>query len=476
LKQNTNKAKQARLVEGPVGRTLANLTGPMLIGIMAMIAFNLADTFFIGQLGTIELAAITFTFPVILILSSITQGLGVGASVVISMAIGEGDSHKFKRITTDSLILGLSFAIITSTIGLLTINPVFKMLGAETDVLPYVSEYMHIWYTGAVVVVVPMIGNAAIRATGDTATPAAIMMIAVTTNVILDPLLIFDEIDLGFVQLPAAGLGVQGAAIATVSARTTALLASLWVLHRRERMIDFTRPVLSELIDSWKRVLFVGIPAALTQMLTPISQGIITGLIATYGTEHVAGFGVASRIEILGFAGIIALSSALMPFVGQNLGANRIDRVRLSVQLSARFAIFWGIALFVILGLFREPIASVFNDDSDVIATIGLYLLIVPISYGLQNILYIASSTLNALNKPIHSTILIAIRMFALYVPLAIIGSELFGIEGIFGAAALASIITGIIAWIWLNRILQSNALDAVEETTGETLLQSAAD
>ena len=460
-----DQAKQARLIEGPVGRTLAALTGPMLIGITMMIAFNLVDTFFVSRIGKIELAAMSFTFPVVLLVGSLTQGLSTGASVVISRAIGEGDSRKFRRLTTDSLSLALIITGIASITGLFTIIPVFELLGAEGDVLfislpevfegsrlysnviLFIHQYMTIWYLGMIVVVVPMVGNSAIRATGDMKTPAMIMVAAVIVNVILDPLLIF-----GIGQFD--GLGIQGAALATVLARATALVASLRIIHYRERMIDFARPALAAVLDSWKRILFVGLPAALTQMLTPIAQGIITGLVAGYSTEAVAAFGVASRVEVFGLAAVIALAATLMPFVGQNWGANKMGRIQLAVRYSQQFSLIWGAMLFVVLALFRESIAGVFSDDPEVISILSTYLIIVPIAYALQNVLFVVSATLNALNKPLHAAALIMVRLLVLNVPLALIGSAVIGLEGIFVAAPVANLVAGIGGWWWLRRIM----------------------
>jgi putative MATE family efflux protein len=467
-----DQAKQARLIEGPVGRTLAALTGPMLIGITMMIAFNLVDTFFVSQIGKIELAAMSFTFPVVLLVGSLTQGLSTGASVVISRAIGEGDSRKFRRLTTDSLTLALLITGIASVAGLFTITPVFELLGAEGDVLfismpkifedsrlysnviLFIHQYMTIWYLGMIVVVVPMIGNSAIRATGDMKTPAMIMVVAVTVNVILDPLLIF-----GIGQFE--GLGIQGAALATVLARGTALVAALRVVHYRERMIDFARPVLGDVLDSWRQILFVGLPAALTQMLTPISQGIITGLVAGYSTEAVAAFGVASRIEVFGLAAVIALAATLMPFVGQNWGAKKMGRIQLAVRYSQQFSLIWGAMLFVVLAVFREPIAGIFSNDPEVISILSTYLIIVPIAYALQNVLFVVSATLNALNKPLHAAGLIVVRLLVLNVPLAIAGSALIGLEGIFAAAPIANVVAGIGAWWWLRHILTAEVPEA---------------
>jgi putative MATE family efflux protein len=447
-----DRTERANLTEGPVGRTLVALTMPMLLAILTMVVFNLVDTAFVGRLGTRELAAISFTFPVVLVVNSLAAGLGIGASAVISRAIGQGDRYRVQRLTTDSLALAVVVVAIFSLVGLATIDPLFRLLGATPGVLPLIKQYMTLWYIGVVFVVIPMVGNAAIRATGDTKTPAAIMMVAAGANVVLDPLLIF-----GVGAFP--GLGLTGAALATVIARAITLFASLWVLVRRERMVTGSRPAFKDVLISWRQVLFVGLPAAATNLLVPVSTGIITGMVAAYGPEAVAALGVGTRVESLGLGVIMALSSVLTPFAGQNWGAGRLDRVKLAERYVQRFAMLWGALLFVLLAAFGRSMALIFNDDAMVVATLVDYLRIVPLSYGLLGVLMLANATLNALNRPLQSALLSLLRLFVLYVPLAVAASAFIGLRGIFGAAAVANSVAGVVAFLWLRSILAGGSL-----------------
>ena len=438
-----HKRSVAKLIEGPIGKTLTKMTIAMTLGMVGMVAFNLVDTFFVGKLGTDQLAALSFTFPVVLVVSSIALGLGFGASAVISRAIGVGDHHKVQRLTTDSLLLAIIIVIGFITIGLFSIEPLFKALGATPTIIPYIKIYMRIWYLGMPFVVVPMVGNNAIRATGDAKTPSIIMLIAVCVNTILDPLLIF-----GIGPFPE--LGIKGAAIATVISRFTTFSVALWVLIKREKMISFVRPRIYEILNSWKQVLFIGVPIAGSRIIIPITIGIITRIVSSYGVKAVAGFGVASRIEFFSLAVIHALSSVFGPFIGQNLGAKKYDRVHTSIKISLRFSIIWEIAIWIILFSFRNPIAGIFNNDPQVISTIALYLTIVPISYALQGIFILSATALNVMHKPLHATGLTILQMFVLCIPLALLGSHLFGLTGIFAAITLSYVVSGFISRIVL--------------------------
>ncbi len=421
---------------------------PMFFGIIGIIAFNLIDTYFIGRLGTLELAALSFTFPVVFIIGSVALGLGIGATALISRAIGEDNSEKVKRLTTDSLILAVIIVGTLISIGFITMDRVFGMMGASRDELLLIRDYMTYIYPGALFVVIPMVGNSAIRATGDMKTPAMIMGVAVIVNLILDPILIFG---LG----PFPRMELTGAAIATVISRAITLILSVYILHFREHMIAFTIPGIREVWESWKNILYIGVATAGTQAVYPLGIGFILRIISTYGQEAVAAFGVATRIEALALVTMMALSSAINPFIGQNLGAGKFERVTEGVRFVNRFALKWGFVAAVALALTAKPVASVLNSDSEVISIVSLFLWIIPISYGLFGVMMITNSSLNVLNRPLHATAIAFIQMFVIFIPLAFIGSEIFGIIGIFGASTLSKTVAGIGAYYWLKRALR---------------------
>ena len=442
-------SRQAVFTEGPIASTLIRLTIPMTFGMVGIVAFNLVDTYFVGKLGTVELAALSFTLPVILIVQSVALGLGVGASAVISRAIGEGNAGQVRRLTTDSLMLSVLVVIGFAVAGLLTIEPVFRLLGASDEVLPMVARYMRIWYFGTIFVVVPMVGNNAIRATGDVKTPALIMVIAALVNTGLDPLLIF-----GIGPFPR--LEIEGAAIATVISRAVTFSVALWVLGHREKMLSRAIPRAGEVIDSWKRILYIGVPTAGTRIVVPLAIGFITRIVSGYGTPVVAGYGVSSRIEFFAFTVVVALGSVLMPFMGQNWGASRYERLRLGARYGETLALVWGGFTFGVLALAARPIASIFNDNPEVISTVVTYLRIVPLAYGLQGMLMVSSAALCALNRPLHASALTLAQMFCLYIPLALLGSHLYGLPGVFGALALSYFAGGFAGHLVLARVIDA--------------------
>lgn len=447
MKINNKQKKGKNLTKGNIKTILTNLTIPMIFGMLGIVAFNLVDTYFVGKLGTTQMAALTFTFPVVLVINSVNHGLGIGASSVISRAVGESNHRKVVRLSTDSLSLGLLFSIVAVIIGELTIEPLFKMLGADKSIIPYISDYMRIWYAGAPFLVIPMIGNNAIRALGDTKTPSIVMMVSAVTNIVLDSIFIF-----GFGLIPA--MGVQGAAIATVISRAITLCFALYILIVREKVISLEVVPLKEIFKSWKTILYIGIPNSIAKMVLPIGVGMITALIASYGKEVVAGYGIATRVEFLALSIVMALSSVIPVFVGQNFGAGRLDRVHEAVKMSEKFSIKFGIMMYGILMIFSNPIAHLFTKDQAVIEMVVLYMSIVPIGYMFAGILQILNGALNALHQPLKASMINVVQMLIVYVPLAIWSSKIYGIKGILFSLVISYFIVGIISHFIFNKSL----------------------
>jgi len=438
---------RTRMLEAPVARTLAELTIPMIFGMLSMVLYNLADTYFVGQLGKDQLAAMSFTFPVVLTINSLSLGIGMGAAAAISMAIGSRDPERVRRLATDSLVLGLLIISCGVATGLLTLEPLFSLLGAHGQILEYTGEYMRIWYLGMIFVVFPMIGNNILRATGDTKTAGMIMSTGAIVNFFLDPVLIF-----GIGPIPA--YGIKGAAIATLIGRSSTFVLSMYVLIWRERILTMSIPRPCEIWQSWKEILHVGIPDAGARMIIPVGQGAITRIVAGYGAAAVAGYGVATRVEFFSLAVLSALATVIGPFVGQNLGAKQYARVRRGFTVSCNFSIAFGLSLFVGYLFLADKIAGLFNEDPEVVATAALYIRLVSLAFAAQGFYFVVNAGLNVLKRPLLAAGLSLLELFVLAIPLALIGSHLFELTGVFAAIGVSYLLTGIFGWVLITRVL----------------------
>ncbi len=449
METNTKLDKHG-LLSDPIPDALSRLAVPMLFGMIAILMFNLVDTFFISLLGTNALAAVSFTFPVTFGLNCITMGMSVGISTSIGRLLGSGDTQSAARLTTHGLLLAVILMMLGSSLGFFTIDPLFTLMGASPDLLPIIHEYMTVWYIAIPLLVIPMTGNSAIRATGDAKSPAKIMIMAGLINGILDPLLIF-----GYGPFPE--LGVKGAAISSGISWAVALTASLYLLHRREKLL--TVPVFRKLKADWQQILQIGAPAGLSNALNPLSSALLMTLLAAQGTASVAAFGAAMRIESILVIGMMALGSSLMPFMAQNLGANQPERAFKALFTAMRFAILFQLLIFIAMVPLSMPLASLFSQDTTVQAQLWHYLLVVPASYGLQAVCMLLISALNALHKTVNALIWNLLRLFGFMLPSAWIGSLYYGTEGLFIGIAFANIIGGLGAYLYARRLRKSTIL-----------------
>jgi putative MATE family efflux protein len=425
------------------------MTLPMIVGMVVLMTFGLVDTFFIGMLGTQQLAAISFTFPVTFTVISLNIGLGIGTSAIIAKLLGAGQHNQAKETATGALMLTMVLAIVLAIIGVMTMQPIFRLMGADEAQLVFIKEYMLVWYGAGVFLAMPMVGNSVLRASGDTKTPSYVMAFGGLINVILDPILIF-----GWGPVPA--FGIQGAAIATLIAWAVGLFYILYVLAVKRKLIEPTFLHWQQLKRSTGGILKIGLPAAGANMLTPISAGIVTAIVAGYGPEAVAAWGVGGRLESIASIVVLSLSMSLPPFISQNFGANKLERVGQAYSLCVKFVIIWQLIIFAILALLAGFIANIFTNEPEVASTIILFLVIVPFGFGLQGVTILTNSSFNAMHMPMSAVSLSVVRLFVFFVPFSFIGSYWFDLPGLFWAAVLANLVVGCIAFIWFKTILAS--------------------
>jgi putative MATE family efflux protein len=428
------------------------MTVPMIYGLILLMTFNLVDTFFVGLLGTEPLAAISFTFPITFTVISLTIGLGIGTSAVIAKALGKGDKASAKNLATSALYLSAIIVGMLAVMGYLLIDQTFLLLGASEALLPLIHQYMDLWFLGCICLIGPMIGNAILRADGDTKTPSIIMGSAGLINAVLDPVFIF-----GFGPVPA--MGIEGAAVATIISWLFGLGFVLYILAIKRGLIHHHLMTIKDFIYSARGILHIGLPAAGANMLTPAASAVLTGIVANYGASAVAAFGVGSRIESIACIVVLALSMTLPPFISQNLGAGNMKRVEDGYKTSIKFVLGFQVLVYVVLVLAAPFIADVFSKEQAVADIIKLFIWILPLGYGFQGVIILTNSSFNALHKPMVALVLSVIRLFICYVPLAYIGSFWFGIQGFFMGALLGNVVMAAISYGLFNKQCKKDRL-----------------
>jgi len=436
------------LTAGPVAGHLRKQSLPMAAGLLAIFSFEAVDLFFISRLGVEALAAASFALPVIWLLSAIGIGFETGASSCVSRAVGRGDQRQARRLTTDAAVLGFLAASTVCVVGLLTIRPLFTILGATEETLPLIEEYMGIWYFVEPVATALWICLASIRARGNTLLEGKVITAAAFINAVLDPILIF-----GWLGLPA--LGIRGAAIASLIANLLMLAFTLIYLIRHLGVMASPFAPLRELLDSSRRILTIGVPATITHSIAPISHAIAVAMAAVYGVSAVAGFGIAMRIEGIALILFFALAAVSSPFFGQNLGAGLYGRLSEARRVALWFCLGFGVLLALGLDLGAHALAGLFTDSAAVRQVAVEYIWIVSGSYGAYGLAMVSIDSFNGLGAPIPATTL-SILAILVFLPLALFGRGLLGLNGLFGAIAVANGVVGLAAFYWLGQRLRS--------------------
>jgi len=447
------KPAKAKLTSGPVSSAILSMMAPMIIGLIVIITNSLVDAYFVSQLGSAPLAAVSYAFPVSFIVGAIAMGLGTGTSSLASRLFGAGNQEKVRQIATHSMLLGLIAGLCVVIVGLLTLEGVFSLLGADEQTMPFVKDYMEIYYWGGIFLVVPMIGNAVLRAGGDAKTPSVLMASTAVINAVLDPILIF-----GWFGFPA--LGIKGAALASVLANVVFLIASLSILIFRENLIQFRKNTVAAILHSWNQILHVGLPAIASNLIAPMSTALVTSLISSFGQSAVAGFGLASRLEAFIIIIFMALGGAIAPFVGQNFGAQKFDRLKQGFVFCVAFSFIYALFCIGFFILSVDTLLGFFTTDPEVIKTAKIQLLYCPWGYGFLGLAVIANGSFNALGKPMPAMTISIGRTLLVYVPLAYWLASSMGIRGVFIAQVLANLLAGIVGFVWYQNVFKQLRLE----------------
>ena len=455
LKDNNNTYN---LVDGSIQRSLIRMTTPMIIGMLALFTFQLVDTWFISFLGTESLTAISFTFPVTFTVMSLAIGLGIGASAVVAKALGSSQFEKAKEAATVINYISLILACLVVIISWILMEDIFTLMGANDRLLIPIRDYMVVWLPGSILVVCIMTSNSILRGYGDTKTPSILMAAAAFSNALLDPLFIF-----GIGPFPE--LGIQGAALATVISWMLGFCYLFYLLVFKMELVSRSLPNKTTLKNSGLDMLSIGVPAAGANMMTPLAAGIMTAIAAGFGDSTVAAFGVGARIEPIATLLVLAISSSLPPLISQNYGAGRLDRIKEAYRIATRFILVWQLIIYLLLAIGAGILASIFSEDPEVVEAIKLFVWIMPLGYGLQGIIILTNSSLNALHRPLNALILSIARFFVFYLPLAYVGSVYFGLYGFFAGAVCGNLLMAMISWRTFKRAL-SGEQQLLSETT----------
>jgi putative MATE family efflux protein len=417
----------------------------MSVGILGVLSVGLADAFFLARVGSSELAAVGFVYPVIVTLSAFAIGISAGANTALSQAIGRGrDNRAFARLALHALgfglLLGLAIALVLWGVS----EWLFTLLGAKSEVLDAIQSYVPWWAASFPALLVTMVLEATFRASGDGITPAGIMLLTAVLNIAATPVMAF-----GLGPVPA--MGMEGAGLATFAARCAAVVLAIGLSWGRG-YLSAGRNYLENWSSSIGEIISVGLPAAASRGINPAGMAAVTAAVATLGDQAVAGFGAAARVQAIAIVPFFALSAGLAPVIGQAWGASLAPRAQSAVHLALWFATLYGIGLGVALWVFAQPLAMLMTVDETAARYTSRYLRVVGWSFSFYGIILATNAALTARSRATSALFLSLVRIGLIYIPLAWAGVQLFGYDGILAAAVTANVAVALAALFALGR------------------------
>ncbi|MFC2144360.1 MATE family efflux transporter [Acidobacteriota bacterium] len=425
------------MVSGSIDRAILHLGVPAAMAALLQAGFLVVDTFWLGRVGPVALAAASTAGFTMWLAQTLGEGAAAGSGSVLARAIGAEDRQGAVRSAAAGQTLGVWGSAIVSAVGLLVSHAAFAFMATDAAVTAEGLKYMWVIFAGIPLYFLFVWLSAAFRAVGDAQTPLRLLALAAVVNLVVDPILIF-----GFGPLPA--LGVTGAALATVaswlvaSARGWALLGRLGI---RPRVFAFLRPPLDE---TW-RALKVGLPLALEGALFSLIYILLTRVITTFGTPAVAALGIGHKLEVLNYFVCAGIGAAATTLVGQNFGAGESRRAVRSAWRALFLTCLPVGAVTVLLVSFPEVAIGVFSSDAEVIATGSIYVLLV----GMTQLFMAAEVVMLGAFAGAQWTAvpaIIEIGFTAVRVPLAMwLISRGWGVEAVWVAIASTTVVKGLI-------------------------------
>jgi putative MATE family efflux protein len=449
-------ASVSGLTEGPLLAPLVALAWPLVAIQLLQVAYNVADTFWLGRLSADAVGALSLAFPLVFLLISVGGGFTAAGAILVAQHTGAGGKRAAGHIAGQTLGFVLLVSVGLGALGYLATGPLLAMLPTDAAtaerVVPLSAAYMRVFFLGSPALFGFFVFTALMRGHGDTRAPLRVMVLSVAVNVTLDPLLIF-----GWGPFPA--LGIEGAAIATVASRSIAAVVGVYLLFGTAIGPDLR---VGDLLPRRKPVgsiLRLGVPSALEHSGVSLAMVAATAMVATFPPAVLAGYGLGNRLISLVFLPAMGLSQAMNTAVGQNLGAGEPERAGRAVRLG--MGLVTGVLLVVaaVAVAVPEPIVAVFLpvETATAAATVAHaseYLRIVAVAFVFLGLLEVA---LGAFRGAGRTTTALAISLFTLWVvrlpatylltfPLG------WGPTGIWVAVALADVVGCLVALAWLSR------------------------
>jgi len=410
------------------------MTGTGAIGLVAIFVGDLANMLFLSWLGDQAIvAAVGYGSSIVLVTISIGIGLAIATSALVSRAGGAGRLVLARRLSANAHLLAFLVSAVLAFVVWLSVPSLLSLLGATGRTHDLARQYLEILVPALPPLAVGMTSMAVLRSVGDARRAMNVTLAGAITNVVLDPIFIF-----------GLGLGIQGAAIASLVARIVILAVGLYGVIRVHNIM--ARPRLRLFLRDAPAFAMIAVPAVLTNIATPAANAYVTAAVAPFGDSAVAGWAVIGRVLPVAFGAIYALSGSVGPILGQNFGAANHRRMRQTFTLSLWVTAAFTIGAWLVLAIAAYPIADTFHAEGEARALIVFFCRWLSPLFFFMGALFVANAAFNTLGRPHFSTALNWARATIGTIPFVSLGASISGAEGAIAGHMLGGIVFGLVA------------------------------
>lgn len=428
--------------EADIGRLLWQFSLPAITGMLVNALYNMVDRIFVGRIvGSLAIAALNVCFPVIIILMAFSMLIGMGAAALVSIRLGQGKKDEAELIAGNALVLLVFISLALAAVLFNFLEPLLAVFGASREVMPLALSYMRIILFGNVFMSVGFGLNNIIRAEGNPIIAMSTMIIGAVANVILD-----------YIAVYPLGMGVQGAALATIISQFVVTVFVLNYFLSGKSLVKLRLQNLRVKPATGLAVCWAGVPLFAIQLVNSVQQMILNNSLGLYGGDlAIAAGGVIFSLASVTFMLLIGISHGAQPIIGVNYGAGQHQRVKKAFKLASVWATVISITGFVIVLLFTDQLVGLFSRNDIQLNQLAAHALVVSFfMFPLVGFQIVGSGFFQAIGKPVQATILSLSRQILLYIPLLLILPRFWGLEGIWRSSPVADLGSALITVVFV--------------------------
>lgn len=446
--------QEQSLTEKPIPVLVRKIAIPASIGFFFNTMFNVVDTYFAGKLGTGALAALSASFPIFFLILAASAGISSASTSLTANALGSKNTEKASLYYIQSIILGFIISIILSVIGYFVAPSLFHLMGIGSEYMRYSLDYMNVIFFGAPFFVLASTLNAYLNAIGNTKVFRNILIIGFFLNIIFNPWFMYGG-------LGVKAFGIAGLAIATILVQIIECTYLIWYL-KHNHILKLHTSLWKPNTIIWKEIITQALPSSFNMMTMAIGVFILTYYVGHFGASSVAAYGTAVRIEQIVLLPSIGLNIAALSLAGQNNGAKRIDRIREMIRVCIQYGLYTFFVGILFIFLLAKPLMQVFTSDPQVISMGLSYLSIAIFVFMAYVIMFVGTSTLQAIKKPSQALYLSILRQVILPVAVFTITIKYLqlGLSAIWWGIFFINWITALISLRLVSKALKKREIE----------------